>query len=670
MKNSTSLIMKNHFILFSAFLLFFAVNSEVRAQNYGTKFGEVNDFEINMTSYPEDSTANAVILLEKGETQFVYSEQSGFRYKFDYQVKIKILTPDGVREANNSIRYTNINSNSREEISGLSGTTYNLENGKIVKTKLSKEYINDEKYDDKYYQRKFALPAVKAGSVIEYKFTIYSDFFYDLRDFRFQHDIPVVKTSYEITIPEYFTYNFDRRGYEKIEYKPETVSEKFTVRSYGYNPDNVVESISKRHYFEGKKLPALKDEPLVWNLDDYISKVSFELRSIQYPYSIAKNFSTDWNNIDKELLEEESFGGNLKKTSLFKEAVKEFNDMDDKAAKAVKIQDMVKSKVKWNEITRLSCKDLKDALKTGLGNSADVNFLLINALNAADIEAFPVVLSTRSNGILPFTHPSISALNYVITGIKIDSMIFFTDASSKSGSWNILPQKCLVDRARIIREKGRSEWVNLSKIMSGSVVKNTACKFEEGVYTVTVNNWFKDLSAYDFRTILSSYKNEEEYIEKLEAKFAGSISDYSTTGIENTSAPINEKYIVNTDISSGDDYIYLTAMFNPQFTENPFKSEERKLPINLNYLLNFRENVSIEIPEGYAIEELPKSEKVTLDDRITFSYIVAAQDNNIIIRYSYGLKEIIYPNTDYEFLKDFFAKIVNKNQEKIILKKL
>ena len=678
--------MKSRFIITSAiasFAFFFVLNPTLQSQNYGTKFGEVNDYEMNMTSYPEDSTANAVILLEKGETFFVYTEQSGFRYKFDYQVKIKILKPDGIDDiANGSIKYTNINASSREEVTGLSGTTYNLEDGKIVKSKLSKEYINDEKYDDKYFRKKFTMPAVKVGSIIEYKYTIYSDFFYDLRDFRFQHSIPVVKTSYEITLPEYYVYNVDMRGYEKIESKQEKVNEKFTIR-YSKPPEAGlnktggtqrysfdIESISERYYFEGKKIPALKDESFVWCLDDYISKVSFELKSIQIPHSHIKNFSTNWENIDKELMDLSSFGGNLKKTNLFKEIVPEFNDIDDKYTKACKIQDMIKSKVKWDGKDRLLCKDLKEALKTGLGNSADMNFLLINALNAANIDAFPVVMSTRDNGILPYAHPSVSALNYVITGIKIDTVTYFTDASSKAGSLNILPQACLVDRARIIREKGGSEWVDLTKIMSGSIVMNVNCKFEDGIYTANVNTWFKDESAYDFRLSQDKYKNEDEYIEYLESKFTGSVSDYSISDVKNTSAPINEKYTVKTNITSGDDYIYLTAMFDPQFTENRFKSDERKLPINFNYPISFKETVSIEIPEGYTIEELPKSEKITLDEKISCLFQVIKQDNIIVIRYNFTQKEIMFLNTEYEHLKDFFAKVLSKNQEKIILKKL
>lgn len=671
---------KNNFFrnLSIFFILSLLYSSHLKSQDYSKKFGTVTDYEMNMTEYSQDTTAAAVVLMEEADTRFVYNEQSGFRYKFEYQIKIKILKPEGVDEATKSISYTNINAKSREEISGLSGTTYNLEDGKITKTKLSKEYINDEKYDEKYYRRKFEMPGVKVGSVIEYKYTIYSDFFYDLREFNFQRSIPVIKTTYEITMPEYFRYNVEMRGFEKIEVKDEYVSEKFTIRytekddrsAQTYRGSFDIDSNSRRYKFQGNNIPALKNEPFVWCVNDYISRVTFELQSIQYPHSTVKNFSSNWETIDKELLDYGSFGGNLKKTGLFKDIVKEFDGEENMRIKACKIQDMIRSKVKWNEKNRLFGGDLKDALKTGSGSNADMNFLLINALNAAGINAFPVIMSTRENGILPVTHPTLSALNYMITGIQIDTALYFTDASSKYGSLNILPQRCLVDRARIVQEKGRSGWVDLTKVCSGSIIKNISCKFEDGIYTGTVNGWYKDESAYDFRRKMHNHKSEEEYIEKMSSEFAGEIEDYSVDGINNTAVAVNEKFKLKTTTTLNDEYIYINALLEPQYTENIFKSEERKLPIDFNYLINFKENISIEVPEGYTIEELPKSERFTFDDKITCLFQLSQQSNTIILRYSFVLNEVKFLNTEYEHLKDFFAKIYAKNQEKIILKKI
>ena len=64
----------------------------------------------------------------------------------------------------------------------------------------------------------------------------------------------------------------------------------------------------------------------------------------------------------------------------------------------------------------LDNKDFVKAIKEGKGSNADLNFVLINMLEDAGVQAFPVVMSSRDNGRLPYTHPSIKALNTFVVG--------------------------------------------------------------------------------------------------------------------------------------------------------------------------------------------------------------------------------------------------------------
>ena len=53
-------------------------------------------------------------------------------------------------------------------------------------------------------------------------------------------------------------------------------------------------------------------------------------------------------------------------------------------------------------------------LKTRQGNVAEINLLLTAMLRKAGIEADPMILSTRDNGIANTSYPLISEYNYVI----------------------------------------------------------------------------------------------------------------------------------------------------------------------------------------------------------------------------------------------------------------
>jgi hypothetical protein len=54
-------------------------------------------------------------------------------------------------------------------VHNIEGITYNLENNKIVKTKLNKKNFFISKFSENRKSVTFTLPNVKEGSIIEYK---------------------------------------------------------------------------------------------------------------------------------------------------------------------------------------------------------------------------------------------------------------------------------------------------------------------------------------------------------------------------------------------------------------------------------------------------------------------------------------------------------------------
>lgn len=636
-----------------------------------SKFGNATIDELKMTEYPNDTTADALILIKQGETRFKYED--GFQFEFTFQVKIKILKQEGLEWCNQSISYYEISNKSKEKITNLSGTVYNLEDGKITKTKLSKEYISDQDSDGKWKIKKFSLPGAKVGSVIEFKYVITSDFLYELREFAFQESIPSLYSSYEIVIPEYFNYNVNSQGYIPFDQSDRTlVNESFTLRidggTTGPAVNDRVTCKATKYIFKASNIPAMKYEPYTWTINDYISKVTFELKSTQMPRSNIKYYSTTWENIAKELLDSGNFGGNLKKTGLFK---KDFEKVEPSAENARNVLYSIRDQVKWNKSNSFYPSNLNEALKTGLGNSADLNFLLINALNASGIEAYPVVISTRSNGLLPMSHPSLSAFNYCLTAIKIDTTMFFVDAADKYSDLNLLPAKCMVSQARVITPQS-SYWVDLSTISTSTAIRNIQWNPSEEGYNVAIDEVMRGNIAHDFRVDFNeNYKDQDEYVEKLQSKLEGQIENFSIDGILNSAQDIKVSYTLKSNIETNGEYIYISPIIIKQFSENPFKKETREHPISFDYLTNFKQNIIINIPDGYVAEEVPKSEKLAFtDNKINLSYTTAQQGNKILIRYGFQLNTLLFLQLEYEYLKDFYSKAVSKNNDQIVLKKI
>ncbi|NJM16926.1 MAG: DUF3857 domain-containing protein [Bacteroidales bacterium] len=211
--------------------------------------------------------------------------------------------------------------NSEEKVSSINGVTYNLENGKIVKSKLDKSNIITEEKNDRWKTVKVPMPNVKAGSIIELSYIITSEFFFNLHNWHFQHKIPVLQSEYHVSIPEYYYFNQTTKGYFPIEIKTDSRQNELTLtyvqkaegtavqeRSY----TNTIRYMDKMHSYHAKNLPAFIDDDYVKCADNYLSKIEFELSYTKFPEQPVKYYTTTWEDVCTEYLEHEKFGEQLK----------------------------------------------------------------------------------------------------------------------------------------------------------------------------------------------------------------------------------------------------------------------------------------------------------------------------------------------------------------------
>ncbi|NJK95569.1 MAG: hypothetical protein HC905_12285 [Bacteroidales bacterium] len=172
------------------------------------------------------------------------------------------------------------------------------------------------------------MPNVKAGSVIEIKYTIQSDFLMNLREWQFQYTIPVLKSSYYVAIPEYFYYNKTSKGYYSIKNEEDmrTRNLKITyiqraegtsVREQTYEQE--FKYTEKVFRFDAENVPAFPMEKYLTTADNYLSKVEFELSYTKMPNSAVREYTSTWEAISQRLQEDDEFGLAIKKSGHFKE---------------------------------------------------------------------------------------------------------------------------------------------------------------------------------------------------------------------------------------------------------------------------------------------------------------------------------------------------------------
>ena len=631
------------------------------------KFGEVSQELLNMTVYDKDSAASAFVVYENQDVYYQWNGTfSDFELISEYTVRIKILTADGVEQANGSIPfYKGSNSTSTETISGLTGWTYNRDDGKVVKAKLSKDYIFTEDVTENLKRLKFALPAVKAGSVIEYKYRLKSPFYYYPEDFRFQRSIPVKYSHFTIAIPEYFVFNRETKGYEPIKINIEPVNLSFLVSGQMLSCSG--EKISAEVF----DLPALKDENFVWNYNDFMAGISFELKKIAITGVYYKDYAQSWSNVVANLMSYDNFGGKLKNKGLFKDELAAIKTMEgDDEEKLRAILDLVRSKMKWNERNSLYINNPSKALKEGVGTSAEINSLLFNAVKNAGYEAGVVVMSLRTNGRIPMTYPSRDNFNYFIVQVKCGEKTYYMDATRSYCDLNIIPVYCLVDKALCIYEK-KFDWVDMTKIGNNTSRITLLMSFnEDGMLTGQKSAIQTGECIFSFKQSYEKAKDEAEYIRNLETSNDIAIADYT---IEERRISLVETYSFtsNTIRLEEDNLLIFRPLLFEAMQSNPLKQEERKLPVEFSYPQDERINVNILIPEGYVLDEAPKSERFVYGDdkSIECSYLLQTDGPNVQIAYRFKSNVCIVPASQYAELRDLFSKIYAKCQEVLVFKK-
>jgi len=533
------------------------------------------------------------------------------------------------------------------------------------------------------------MPNVREGSIIEYSYTIKSDYFFQLPSWQFQYSIPVAWSEYTITIPEYFVYKQLMKGYEPLAINEKTTGlgmvtltskESVAVNKYvsqtEYSRNNIKFS-TDIYRIVAQDMPAFVEEPMITTADNYKASIDFELAIIQMPYSVMRNYTATWESINKSLMDHENFGGQLSAGIFLNDEVDRIRLIyEEPFDRMHAVYHFVQNHMKWNNSnSKYATGSLRNAYNDKNGNAADINLLLTLMLRKADLDANPVILSTRSNGIVNPVYPMQTQFNYVIAQVTIDGTSYLLDATDPLCPLNLLPARCLNGSGRLICEKG-TDWVNLNPQKS----YNYACTAEltldpEGTMTGTMIIDRKDYAAYRFRKSLELEKSMEKYIESLENANNGlTIESYSHTNVDSIYHPVKEEYNVtiedNARVTS--DFIYFNPLLYEQIEANPFKLQERKYPVDYSYPRHEKYSVTINIPQDYKIEEeTPEPLHLTLpDNSAVFKYKISVEENKIHLENDFSINKSVFLFSEYQALKEFYDKMVEKHAEPVILKKI
>ena len=566
------------------------------------KFGQPTPADFEAKNFVADSGAAAVVLYDVGTTRF---RVDGLHFKMDTErtTRIKILKKAGYDYATVQVPLYHSDGD-EEKIITLKGFTYNEVGGKVEKVKLESTNMFTEERNKNERVRKFTLPGVREGAVIEYTYSVTSDFFFRLQPWTFQRDIPTRWSEYKASVPEYFDYKMLMQGYEPLAIASKQsgtaqymATERVQVGSnqgLGGNTEHsaasteAIQARTTEYHWAMQNVPALREEPYMTTTDDYVARLDFELAGTQTQGGVYHNVSQGWPKLNKELLESEEFGYLLDRGSFLKEELLPLvAQYPDPAARAAAVRALVLRNVKYDGTNhRMASGSLKHTWEQHRGTSADVNLLLIAALRQAGIAAQPVILSTRANGRVNQSFPLITQYNYVVALVALpESKELLLDATEPLLPAGVLPQRCLSQTGRLVlpEKEGEGRWVNLVPAQRHSHYQQVSMTVDaQGNITSQVHEEQSGYSGARARGRLAEL-GEKKYVTELTGQHPSwEVPSYKFGAVADVAQPLSLTYEMRQPATTAGaaQELYLKPLESFGESRNPFDNAERKFPVD------------------------------------------------------------------------------------------
>ena len=651
--------MKKCFLILAALAAAIAVSAQTIPVN--PKYGAVSDAEIDLTVYEPDTAAVAVMLYREYTMDLIIDNSGRIAKVINVHERIKVLKEEGKKYGDYSFLYISTN-NTKEFYSGVKVETFNRENGKVVRTKMSKKFDFDEKYSDDVRRRSFSAENVKVGSVIEvaYKFT--SPRYFDIDNIDVQLSIPVNQTHIEAGAAEYFTINRTQRGSVVTQYRK---SDRLATLGSGAASYRVDIDI-----YDAVDVPALPSEPNNYCPSQYRSTILYDMSGVIIPGSVYESISMKWTDVDKAISESDIFNVCKGRFREAKELEAALAGVEGDEARIVAVRNYIAGKVKWNEKSDLVPDGAREILKQGSGSDSDINALTASALNTLGYVAEPVMVRRRTSGMLMDYHISLKSFDTFILRVSTSdgSQSWYLDAAREEGYLNVLHPLFLVEQARLIHLNGTGEWVNLTNLAPSRVAELVQVKVKaDGTLEGSVNIVGTNEDAYGIKAHYNDFDSEDAYLEEIESDEEIDIIHFD---IKDGYGPkVEISYDFEKDAGGGD-LLYIRPVLSQFHSDTAFRKEDRKLPVDFPYPTSINYTFVLEIPEGYAVEELPKSQNLTcppVNGRIQFR----AQQNGGMVNVAYRVtmdKTLVLPE-QYADLRLFWETAVGIEKSTIVLKK-
>ncbi|MFL5740027.1 MAG: transglutaminase domain-containing protein [Flavisolibacter sp.] len=641
-----------------------------------TKFGKISVEELQKKYYGIDSGANAVVLSDVGEASIEGNSKGWFSVLYKRHRVVHILNKNGFDEADVRILLYS-EGEAEEKLEDIKGVTYNLENGKIQESKLDKSSVFKEKIDKNHVVRKFTMPNVKDGCIIEFQYQFTSDYYQILHPWYFQGGSPVLWSEYTLSVPQFFTYAFLSHGYQPMYIN----DQKDRVSTFTVMDSRSAEATDRFSFNSGitdyrwvmKDVPEIKEESFTSAIKNHLSAIEFQLSSQSMPLQ-PHDYRNTWSGLTQSLLSSDYFGSGLKNNNnwLSDEVTPVILGAHSQVEKAQRIFSYVRDNFTCTEHNALYAEQsLKNTLKSKKGTVSEINLLLTAMLRHAGISADPVIVSTTNHGYALEMYPMLTSFNYVIVKAMADGNDYYLDASHSRLGFNHLLPSCYNGHARVVEEAAPPVYFYPDSLRERSLTSVLVSNVDKGGWQGVLKQTPGYVNSYYIRDEIKE-KGKEEFFKKVEKDLGNEakIDKPHIDSLDQYDFPVAVQYDLNLP-QPKEDIFYFNPMFGEGYKTNPFKSAVRYYPVEMPYTMDENYLLTMEVPDGYVVDELPKQMIAKMDEKESayFEYRISLSGNTISMRTRIKINRTLYLPEEYDVLREFFNVVVKKQNEQIVFKK-
>lgn len=262
-------------------------------------------------------------------------------------------------------------------------------------------------------------------------------------------------------------------------------------------------------------------------------------------------------------------------------------------------------------------------------------------------------------------------LNTFVVGVVDEQTVHFIDASVEDGYIDVLPPTLLTEQGLLLSDDGTGKWVNLQSLNASKTnIIIDATLGTDGTIKGTYNAQMQANLSASLKSEFREADDSLSYVNKLAERDGITISEYV---IDNRTAFLpmaSERFSFTKKAEADGSHIYLNPFLIPIMKESPFKAVTRTLPVEYPYKYTVNMVTSLELPDGYEVEEMPKLLILTTEDKmLSIRVNYTLQGMKLLVQYRFVVGKTFFLPEEYDILRQIYDSMAEKCNEMVVLKK-